>query len=116
MGFMVYPPALRTAAVGLGDAAQAARVAGGYLSRNGRLSWHGQGPVSVAIGAHDDFTARLDQRLRHLVDLLSAANAELVKAAALYEHSDAVSAAAIDATYPPVARPAGRSPAQTTGL
>jgi uncharacterized protein YukE len=104
MVFRVYPPALRAAAAALYGDAEAAQVAKRYAAAHGDMDWHAEGAMLTIIGAHQDFVARLDKRLGHLVDLLAATGAELVDSASYYQHTDRAAAATIDATYPAVAR------------
>jgi uncharacterized protein YukE len=104
LSFLVHPSALRIAAAQLDNDAATAQFATRYIARHSAAGWHGQGAINSFIGAHQDFVASLDRRLKHLADLLETSSKELVKVAMLYERTDTKSAAAMDATYPPVAR------------
>jgi hypothetical protein len=104
MSFHVQPDALRTYAGQIGDAKRVADAANTYVKQNGSFSFHQQGLIGWLAPGHDNLMGDLDRMLTHLGELGDTSRAALTQTADHYQHSDRNAEAALDATYPEVAR------------
>jgi hypothetical protein len=101
MSFVVRPAALRALSADLGEQAEAARTARGYVDQHGSFGVHDSGLIGILAQAHSTFVGALRQRLTRTEELLAASATEIARAADQYERGDQASAATIDATLPP---------------
>jgi hypothetical protein len=105
MSFKVEPPALRTYASQLSEVERVAEDAQRYVSSYGTFNFHESGIIGYAAPGHRKLMANLEKLLKRLNELGTGSQKALRTTADVYQRTDHKSAAAIDATYPPVVQP-----------
>ncbi|MBB4740775.1 uncharacterized protein YukE [Actinoplanes octamycinicus] len=105
MTFHVVPGALRQYAAELTDGSGVAEETRGYADRWGSFTPHESGILGELTRRHTRFLTDLDETLTKLALILDTSARNMDNVAAAYEHTDARSAAEIDAGYPPAQRP-----------
>jgi aspartate aminotransferase-like enzyme len=77
-----------------------------YVETYGNFSFHQTGAIGWIAGTHHDLMSRLESMLGHIQNVVERSKEALLQTAAAYDHTDLRAAAAVDATYPQVPRPA----------
>jgi len=104
MTFRVDPSAIRAYAKQLADIEQAATRANQYVSTYGDFDFHQTGLLGEVFRSHEKFVHAVKAMLDRISILADGSDIGLNQIATSYEHTDAASAAMIDATYPAVVR------------
>jgi hypothetical protein len=105
LDFRVEPPDVEAYARQLADGAAATRAAKAYIGRQGTMTWHDRGSLSLMLRpGHETFVDEMTSTLGYLSDLLDRCEEALKSVASWYEETDRRSASRLDATYPQVRR------------
>jgi hypothetical protein len=98
MTLRVDPSAIRGYAKQLADLERAATTAIQYVSTYGDLNTHRTGILGEILPLHQDFVHAVKTMLARISTLADGCNVGLNQIATRYEHTDAASAAKLDAT------------------
>lgn len=105
VSFGVEPADLRTYAARLRNSHGDVADAKAYLAAHGNFNFHEAGIIGLLAGGHRDWMADLQGMLDHLMQITETSARSLDEAAGTYEATDQRTAARIDGTRPPAARP-----------
>jgi uncharacterized protein YukE len=104
MTFRVEPGALTRYAAELMDSSGVAEEIQNYANKWGSFTPHESGILGQVFRRHQHFMEELNETLTKLAKTFDTSSVNLRTAAGVLEHTDATSAAEIDAGYPPAQR------------